>query len=210
MEKIKEWLMDNSGSGSGDGYGSGDGSGYGDDYGSGDGSGSGYGSGYGDDIKEFEGKRIIMIDGIKTIITHIKGSFAKGFILENDLSSIPCYVAKGHGYFAHGKTLKEASAELQSKIFENMDADEAIKEFMNEFKKGEKYPGTKFFEWHHYLTGSCLMGRESFVRNKKLNLEDEFTVEEFIGICEYSYGGEIIRELKERGGFMRKRHTELF
>ena len=202
MEKIKEWLMDNSGSGSGDGYGYG--------YGFGDGDGSGDGSGSGDGIKEFEGKRIIMIDGIQTIITHIKGSFAKGFILGNDLSLIPCYVAKGHGYFAHGKTLKEASAELQSKIFENMDTDEAIKEFMNEFKKGEKYPGTKFFEWHHYLTGSCLMGRESFVRNKKLNLEDEFTVEEFIGICEYSYGGEIIRELKERSGFMRKRHTELF
>ncbi len=79
-----------------------------------------------------------------------------------------------------------------------MDTDEAIEAFMDKYKKGKKYPGTDFFEWHHYLTGSCLMGRESFVRNKGLDVNALYTVEEFIELCENDYGGEIIKELKER------------
>lgn len=225
---IKEWLMNSSdygngsgagsgsgyGGGSGAGFGYGDGSGYGS--GAGSGAGSGYGSGYGSGagsgagsgkgsgagsgagIKEFEDNQVFIIDGIQTIITHIKNSFAKGFILNDNLSLTPCYIVKGNGYFAHGKTLKEASSALQSKIFENMNTDEAIKKFMKKFQKGKTYPGTEFFEWHHYLTGSCLMGRETFVRNRNLNLEDKFTVDEFIEICENDYGSGIIKDLKAK------------
>ena len=69
---------------------------------------------------------------------------------------------------------------------------------MNKFEKGKNYKGTEFFEWHHYLTGSCLMGRESFVRNHGFNLDDEFTVDEFIEACENDYGSNIIKQLKER------------
>ena len=195
MEKIKKWLEDNP-----KGYGYGSGSGYGDGYGDGDGDGSGYGYGYGsgDGIGQFEGKTVFSIDGVQTIITHVNGAFAHGFILNSDFTLTPCYVAKGNGYFAHGKDLKEARAALHSKIFENMDSDEAIERFMEKFKKGEKYKGTEFFEWHHYLTGSCLMGRESFVKNKGLDLEESYTVDEFIEICENDYGSEIIKQLKEQ------------
>ena len=84
------------------------------------------------------------------------------------------------------------------KIFKNMDSDEAIDAFIKEFEMEKKYPGTKFFEWHHYLTGSCLMGRENFVKNHDLDLEAEYTVKEFIEICENDYGSDVIRRLKER------------
>lgn len=174
MEKVKDWLLNNNGSGYGDG------------------SGSGYG------IGTFEGKEVYLIDDVQTIIEHIKDSFAKGYILNNDLTVTPCFVAKGNGYFAHGETLKEAREALREKIFENMDSEAAIEEFMKKFKTGEKYPGTEFFDWHHYLTGSCLMGRQSFVRNKGLNIDDMYTVEEFISLCEDDYGGDIIKQLKER------------
>ena len=79
-----------------------------------------------------------------------------------------------------------------------MNSEEAIDSFMDKFKKGERYPGTDFFEWHHYLTGSCLMGRESFVRNHDLDVNAMYTVDEFISLCENDYGGEIIKQLKER------------
>ena len=141
---------------------------------------------------------VFRIDSIPTIINRVKGSVAKGFILNDDFTTSPCFVVKGNGYFAHGTTVREANAALQAKIFENMDTDEAIETFMANFEHGKKYKGTVFFEWHHYLTGSCLMGRESFVKNKGINLEDEFTVEEFIGLCKNDYGGEIIETLKER------------
>ena len=192
------------GDGSGYGYGDGDGSGYGDGDGSGDGSGygsvygSGDGSGYGDGIGSFNGKDVFLVDGVQTIITHIKDAVAKGFILNNDFTLTPCFIVKGHGYFAHGKTLEEASHSLQEKIFEDMDTEEAIEMFMDTFKKGEKYKGTEFFEWHHHLTGSCLMGRESFVKNHGLDVNAMYTVDEFIEICENDYGSGIIKELKER------------
>ena len=123
---------------------------------------------------------------------------AKGYILESDLTLVPCYIAKGNGYFAHGVTATKAVEALRSKIFENTNPDEAITAFMDKFKPGEKYSGTEFFEWHHYLTGSCEMGRESFVRNHGLNLEDKITVDEFIALCENDYGGDIIKQLKGR------------
>lgn len=82
------------------------------------------------------------------------------------------------------------------KIFENMDSDEAIKAFLNKFKAGERYPGTEFFEWHHHLTGSCLMGRQNFVSSHELDLSRLYTVDEFITICKDDYGKDIIKQLK--------------
>lgn len=191
--------------GYGDGYGSSDG--YSDGYGSGDGRGlgsgygdcygSGYGFGSGGGVEKYNNMPVYLIDGIQTIITHVKENFANGYILNEDFTLIPCFIAKGNGYFAHGKTLREAREALQSKIFEYMDTAKVIEEFAKKFNKGEKYPGTEFFEWHHYLTGSCLIGRESFVKNHGLNLDNLYTVKEFIDICENDYGGEIIKKLKE-------------
>ena len=42
------------------------------------------------------------------------------------------------------------------------------------------------------------MGRESFVKNHGLNLEDEFTVDEFFDICRNDYGGEAIKRLEDK------------
>lgn len=186
MEDVKKWISDSvifsNRTGAGYGYGSG--------YGSGDGSGLDF------NIKEIDGKRAYTIDGIQTIIIHIKESYAKGFIIKADFTFAPCYVAKGNGYFAHGKTLKEANDALRSKILTNLDTEETIKHFIEKFEKGKTYPGTEFFEWHHYLTGSCLMGREAFVKRNGLDLDNQFTVEEFIKICEDDYGSKIIKKLK--------------
>ena len=220
MESVIEWLQNNrtlsgSGYGSGSDYygygsgsGSGEGSGEGSDYsGYGSGSGSGYGSGsgsgegsdyYGYGIKRINGMKVYRIDGLLTVITRVKLALAKGFILNSDLTLTPCYIAKGDGYFAHGKTVKEAEKALQEKIFENMDTEEAIGRFLCTFKKGEKYKGQDFFLWHHYLTGSCEMGRRAFVRDRGLDLEAYYTVEEFLELCKDSYGGDIIKQLQER------------
>ena len=196
---------DGSGLGSGYGYssGDGDGSGYGFGYGSSDGYGygyssGGYGYGSGDGIKSFNGKFVYMIDEIQTIISNIKGNLAKGFILNSDLTLSPCYICKNERYFAHGETLKEARRALQEKILENMDTDEAIERFLSTFEKEKKYPVKDFYEWHHYLTGSCEMGRKSFMRDRNVTFDDTYTVDEFIALCENSYGGEIIKELKGR------------
>ena len=182
-----------SGDGSGDGYGSGYGSGYG--YGSGSGSGDGYGSG--DGISKYNDHHVFMIDNIPTIITSIHGNVAKGFILNKDLTLEKIFVVKGNNKFAHGKTLKEAVADLQKKIFDDLDIEEKIEMFNKQFNRVEKYSGEEFYKWHHILTGSCTAGRDNFVRENNLDLKKLYTVDEFIKITKDSYGGNIIKKLCE-------------
>ena len=214
-EKIKEFLTltsgygdgygSGSGDGSGDGYGSGSGDGYGSDYGDGygdgygSGYGDGYGSGYGDGsgILSYNNNKIYIVDDVNTIITHIKNNIAKGFILNEDFTKDECYIAKGHNYFAHGKTIKKAIENLQEKIFNTLEPEEKIEEFKKTFKKDKKYKGVEFYKWHNKLTGSCEMGRNSFVKNHNIDLDDEFTVKEFIKITENDYGGDIIKMLRK-------------
>lgn len=183
-----------SGNGSGDGYGSGNGSGLSEGYGFSDGSGYGYCNG---SIKKINQYNVYKIDGVSTIVTSIHKNIAKGFILNKDLTLEKCYIAKGQNKFAHGKTMQKAIQSLQEKIFENLDTEEAIEEFRKKFNNTDKYKGTEFYTWHHILTGSCEMGRNNFVKNHDLKLENEFTVKEFINLCKNDFGSEIINELEQ-------------
>jgi hypothetical protein len=221
MENIKEFLRieyhgfgfgdgscfdscfgDGSGFGSGSGFGIGDG--YGDVYGFGDSSGYGDGSGYigavnGSGIKVLNGNNVYQIDDIATIIKQVRNNVAKGFILNSDLSLTPCYIVKGHNRFTHGTTLKKAIEDLENKLFEDMSTDETIEMFLKEFSDlDKKYPAKAFYTWHNRLTGSCEVGRDSFVRNGGYDLEnDTFTVQEFINITKDTFGGNIIKQLEK-------------
>ena len=220
MEKLKEFLSNGdgysygdgysngNGDGNGDGYGDGygDGNGYGNGYGYGDGYGSGNGSGYGDGsgsgygIKSINGMDVRMVDDTATIITHVHGDLAKGYILRSDMSLRPCYIAKGGGYFAHGDTAREACAALEEKIIADMDTEERIELFLDYFADlGKKYPAREFFEWHSKLTGSCLPGRQEFAAARDIDVDAaEYTVQEFIDLTRDAWGGEVIQELEER------------
>ena len=142
-----------------------------------------------------------MIDDVSTIIDHVKGNVAKGKIFMNDFTFKPCYVVKGQNMFAHGETIKEARQALEEKIFSQLDAEERIEAFLEEFNTKDKYLATKFFDWHNKLTGSCEMGRRAFATNHDIDLEkDEFTVKEFIDLTINDFGSEVIKMLKERVG----------
>ena len=188
------------GSGDGSGYGSSYGHGYGDgsgnDSGSGNSFGSGNGFGYGSGLKSINSKKIYMVDDIAITISHIYGNAAKGTIINNDLTETPCYIVKEGKYFAHGKTLAEANAALQDKLFDKMPVEKRIAAFWTCHKRGIKYPTKDFFEWHHKLTGSCLMGRQQFAKDHDVDLNGEMTVEEFIALTKNAFGGDIIKRLE--------------
>ena len=197
LKRIEQFLSvpgsgtgDGSGYGYGSGYGSGDGSGYGDGYGS--------GSGYGDGISMLNGERVYQIDGVPTMIDSVSGNFAKGRILQSDLTTQPCYIAKVGNYFAHGDTLREAMADAQEKYNANRPLQERIAEFNREFPDRDvKVDAARLFEWHHVLTGSCLAGRKAFCEDRGLDYEHgKYTVNEFISLTREAYGGEAIRELE--------------
>lgn len=223
MSNIEEFVTNNSNCGDGSGYGgcdSGLSDGYGNGYSYGDGSGSGDGSGNGDgrgdgngcgndcgngnccdnrDIKSFNGKTVYYIDYLATIITKVKRNVAKGFILNIDFTTTPCYIVKHDNSFAHGKTIAEAREALRNKLFKDMDDDERINAFLNRFNLTDKHPAKDFFDWHNLLTGSCKQGRKIFVKNHEIELEkDKFTVAEFCEICKNDYGGDIIKEIIKR------------
>lgn len=179
-----------SGCGSGCGYGSSDGDGDGDGCGSGDGYGSGCGDGDGDGIKSISKSNVWMIDKLQTIITSVHGNIATGFILQSDLTMSPCVIVKQDNIFAHGKNAHEAFESLQQKLFAEYPVEKRIEEFKKshpDFNK--KYSAKDLFDWHNKLTGSCLMGRNSFCVDHGIDLEkDEFSVYEFISITSSSYG----------------------
>ena len=182
--------------GSGSGYGYGSGSGYG--YSFGDGYGYGSGDGF-DGILQFNSCRVFVVDGIQTAINKVIGNFAKGFMINEDLTTEPCYVAKSGNTFAHGKTIHEAHEALMGKLLEEMPVEERIENFLKEFSGNKKFKVIEFYKWHHILTGSCKFGRDQFAKEHGIDLEnDEFTVKEFVELTKNSYGGDIIKEIERR------------
>jgi len=195
VEKIREFLNPGSGYGSGDGsgYGSGDGSGYG--YGD----GSGYG--YGDGISAINGDPVYRIDDVNTIIKSVHGNVARGFIPQSDLTLTPCYIVKGNNQFAHGDTLRNAMTALTDKLFEDMPEEQRIAEFIKAHPDpNAAYPNQDLFDWHHKLTGSCLAGRNAFVKDRGLTLDGSTTVAAFVELTKHAYNGGVIQNLAKAYG----------
>ena len=181
------------GSGGGTGSGLGLATGHGD-YG---GTGNGYGMSYHyKNVKAVNGYILYSIDGMPTGIYRARGNIAQGFILDI-FSQKPCYIVKDGDIFAHGQTLKGAEHALREKVMESMRGDKAIVKFVEHFKPRTLYKNSEFFEWHHYLTGSCRMGRENFCENNGVDLNAESTPEYFIALTEHSFGGGTIAILKK-------------
>lgn len=211
-----------SGSGSVDGSDSGSGSGVGSGYDSGSGRGSGsgaasasghsYGYGYGYDsgsvfgsvfgelcaLGAFCGSKVYDIDGVPTLIDVVFGRYAKGRVLMDDMTTRVCYIAKEESTFAHGDTLHAAQRALMDKLFDDMPLGERINAFLAEHNLKDAYPNRDLFDWHHKLTGSCLAGRNAWVKNHGIDMDGSTTVMEFIALCENNYGRDAIRELKRR------------
>lgn len=107
------------GDGSGCGYSSG--MGYSDQSGNGKGSmytcgtcdedcsGLGCGEQYYDiNIKTYNGQQVYFIDRVLTLIDSIQDNVAKGFIINSDKTTTPCYIVRIGNKFAHGETYTDA------------------------------------------------------------------------------------------------------
>lgn len=199
MDNVTKFLQECFGLGSsfGFGYGYGIGFGFGDGIGGGDGRGGiGYGNIVTVGLKSVNGVELHNIDGVPTGIYRSRGNVAKGFILQR-FAVKPCYIVRDGDVFAHGDTLKDAEEALREKVMESMDEGKAIAKFVEHFKPHTLHKNSEYFEWHHYLTGSCRMGRENFCANNGVDLNAESTPEYFIAITEHSFGSETIAKLKK-------------
>lgn len=194
----------------GNGIGYGDGSGYGDSDGSGVGTGCGYGDGgtgygtgcgygYGDGLKKYGEHFVYLVDAIQTLIYSVHGNYAKGAIINSDLTLSSCFIAKEDDYFAHGETLQDAVMAVHDKAIQNLSEEERIDKFLQEYPdKNKKHSGREFFNWHHILTDSCEMGRKQFCKDNNIDIDAEYTPMEFLNICKNAYGGDIIKQVIKR------------
>ena len=195
---------DNGGSGQGDGFG--DGYGYGIDNGNGKGFGYGFGDGfdngylgYGYGIEKYNGYDVYLADGIPTIITHLHGNIAKGFVAKNNLFIVPCYVARVDNYLAHGSTAKEALADAQTKYEQNRPLEERIADFKAQYPSIQDIvPNDELYRWHNILTGSCAFGRQHFAEQHNIDIDNgSMSVLNFIDLAINQYGRNAIEQLKE-------------
>lgn len=211
---------------SGFGYGSGSGSGYGHDYGSGYGAGSGAGSGYGDGhgsgagygegagsgasdgygggddygLKSFNGMPVNYVDRIATVIERVWANCGRGFVVNADLTTTPCWIAKQGNYFAHGATIREAVQEAVAKFINSRPIEERIDEFVKFHPDLDETYGD-LFEWHYLLTGSCKMGREQWCKDHGYKPTDEMLLRDFLTMTQSTYGGDVIKQVSDRYNF---------
>lgn len=162
---------------------------------------SGDGSGDGDGIKDLNGDKVYVIDDVPTIIKSVRDNIAQGFILNRDLTLHPCYIVKEQNHFAHGDTLHDAFMSLQEKLYDGSTEEERIGAFRKKFPDYDTpYSNRDLFAYHHVLTGSCRMGRESFCKDKGISLNDSTTVSQFVLLTKDSYGSSTIRKLPQAYG----------
>ena len=190
------------GYGNGDGYGSGYGRGYGRGYGDGDGDGDGNGNGYGNGncISEYDGKRVYNIDNVPTIIENVKGDVAKGYTISNNTQLVKCFIAKCGGFFAHGKTAKQAMLDARAKYEKNKSLTERIADTIKKYPTLDTLvPNEELYVLHNTLTGSCAFGRDEFVRRHGIDVKNgSMTMKDFIAITRSNYGGSAIVELERK------------
>jgi len=140
-----------------------------------------------------------VIDGLQTIIESVHGTYARGWILQKDLTLGPCYIAKVGNYFAHGKTLRKAQADAQAKYEKNMPLAERLSAFKQQYPTLDtEATAEDLYRWHGVLTGSCRMGRDSFCREHGITMADTMTVRRFIDLTKDAYGGDAIRQLAKQ------------
>ncbi len=206
-----------SGSGSGSGYGSSYGDGYGYGYGYGDGSGSGsgsgsssgygdgsgYGYGYGDGsgygLSSYNGQKIYMVDDTATLIDSVHGQYARGSIVNADLTLTPCYIARNGDCFAHGSTLEEARRDAEAKALRDEPIEQRIERFKRAYPNADdRVANSELYKWHNILTGSCEFGRKQFALEHNIDIENgSMTVREFVKLTKDAFGGQVIEQLKE-------------
>ena len=211
-EEVREFLRlrntgsgDGYGYGSGSGYGYGSGDGYGSGYGSGSGDGSGSGSGYGSvdgsGIKSYNGHPVHIIDGVQTIIAQVRGDLARGYIVKGDMTLEPCWIARVDNCWAHGETAEDAVRDAEEKALDDTPLEDRVARFVASFPDADApVPFAELYKWHHILTGSCKLGRDTFVANHNLDTSADYTPRYFVNLTRNAYGKEAIALLAKAYG----------
>jgi hypothetical protein len=77
---------------------------------------------------------------------------------------------------------------------ESMPVEQRVALMKSAFNNGPM-TGRQLYEWHGTLTGSCRFGRDAFVKERSIDLDRAYTLDEFVALTKDQYGGDIVRML---------------
>ena len=149
-----------------------------------------------EDIKTLNGHIVDFVGGKPTIITLINGIIAEGYIVGNDLTLNPCYLVRVGNTFTHGSTLEEAILRAGLKVRNRKPIEQLVQEFVDEFGTlDSRHKGMEYYVWHCVLTYSSQFMRDLFCRVNKIDLNQLYTVRQFLQMTANVYGGDVIRDI---------------
>ena len=141
---------------------------------------------------------VYYIDKVPTLISDVFVNIARGFVIKDDLTLEPCYIAKVGNFFAHGDNTHKAMQDAQAKYSANKPLEERIQDFVVANPSLDSICSCRYlFDQHHVLTGSCEMGRKTFCQAHGIDINhDTMSVRQFIDLTRDSYGSKVIKKLE--------------
>lgn len=154
----------------------------------------------GSGILNFNGRDVHFIDGYWVVITHVRGPWATGEIIKNDLTTQPCYIGRVGGHYAVAGTLKEVYDTLRETVTSRKGNLEDIADvFVEAFPDLDKeYKWGDMLFVHSLHPYSCEQGRTNWSRMVGRQKTDMVTVREFLDVAEDSVARALIRTIKEK------------
>ena len=146
-------------------------------------------------LKTFKSKLVYYIDNIPCYFLSIVGNTAKVNVIKDDFSVEKQYICKQGNLFAHGKTRESALHSVAAKFYALLSVKEKKAEFISKFNLRQTYKMHDFYNWHHFLTGSCKSGLDDFIKTHKLYHTDNMTLLEFLELAKDNYNGAIFKEI---------------
>ena len=130
-----------------------------------------------------EGGEWVEVDNSDGIFGYVLSNRSGVKKIRNDSGEILFVVSDENGNTAHGKTIKEARADL---VYKN------IAKFEGEVPKSAT--GKEWVGIYRAITGACSAGVRIFVESKKIDLEKKYTGKQVVKIVEGQYGAEAFKE----------------
>ncbi|MCM1338766.1 MAG: hypothetical protein NC191_03750, partial [Muribaculaceae bacterium] len=140
-------------------------------------------------LYEKEFREVQIIDDTPTIVYKRKGNIIKGKFLNNEKD---CFVFEKDGFYAHGKTVKQAYLDW---LFKTSDRD------VEQYKNIDKTEIKDLNYWviaYRTITGACSFGTNNYLNNNKDKYKAKMTLQEVLKATEGQYGHSTFREFFER------------
>ena len=136
---------------------------------------------------QWNGRHYIKADGEFTVVDAHRGNVYRVHYLGK--SGQLYLVTDGEGHWAHGKTLREAKADLLYKV-----SDRDVSAYKG-LPLDTELPFAELVAMYRTITGACAAGTRNFVENRLPQpRKDRYTIAEMLRLTEGEYGSERIKE----------------